>query len=169
MFVQHKQLQVLKVPATKVARLNTSSATVQLAFEGYPPQVAQAYLVALSGGSKELFLVGFYLTESKVSIFFVPQRGEAPVEEIEQVFDEGFVFAESMGFILSETDYHLLSSADQQKLWLSLPICREAEPASASAPSSAVAEKKATATCGSQLEEYRQRSLESLGRFLSSL
>ena len=165
MFVQHKQLQILKVPASRVARLNTSSASVQLAFPGYPPQVAQAFLVALSGGSKVLILVGFYLTESKVSIFFVSQRGEVPVEEIEAVFDEGFVFAESMGFILNETDYHLLSSSDQQKLWASLPICRATESVDTAAP----ATERRTAAPGSELEAYRQRSLESLGRFLSSL
>ena len=160
MFVQHKQLQVLKVPAAKVARVNTSVASVQLALPGYPSQGAEAYLVALSGGNKVLILVGFYLTESKVSIFFVPQRGEAPVEEIEQIFEEGFVFAESMGFILSETDYHLLSSEDQQKLWQSLPICRKA---------GATAANLSVTAPDSELESYRQRSLESLGRFLASL
>ncbi len=166
MFVQHQQLKFLNVPAAKVARLNTSVSTVQLAFSGFPPQLAEAYLVALSGGNKVLILVGFYLTESKMPIFFVPQRGEAPVEEIEQVFEEGFVFAESMGFILSETDYHLLTSEDQQKLWQSLPICRATE-VSTAAP--AVAGKKARPASGSEQENYRLRSLESLGRFLASM
>ena len=165
MFVQHKQLKNLSVPATKVARLNTSVATVQLAFAGYPAQPAGAYLIALSGGSKVMIVVGFYLAESKTSIFFVPQQGEVPVEEIESVFEEGFVFAESMGFILTETDYHLLSSEDQQKLWQSLPICQAAQTA-ASVPTAA---RQAEPAVGDQLENYRQRSLESLGRFLSSL
>ena len=166
MFVQHQQLKVLTVPATKVARLNTSASTVQLAFNGYPPQVAEAYLVALSGGNKVLILVGFYLTESKTSIFFVPQQGEVPVEEIEPVFEEGFVFAESMGFILSETDYHLLASEDQQRLWQSLPICRAI---GASSPAQTATESQGDLVAGSGLEIYRQRSLESLGRFLSSM
>lgn len=165
MFVQHKQLKILSVPASKVARLNTSVASVQLAFSGYPAQPAGAYLVALSGGNKVMIVVGFYLSESKISIFFVPQQGEVPVEEIEQVFEEGFVFAESMGFILSETDYHLLSSEDQQKLWQSLPICQAAQSA-ASAPSTS---RQAAPAVGDKLENYRQRSLESLGRFLASL
>ena len=166
MFVQHKQLKVLSVPATKVARLNTSSSTVQLAFPDYPPQQAEAYLVALSGGNKVLIVVGFYLAESKESIFFVPKQGEAPVEEIERVFEEGFIFAESMGFILSETDYHLLTSEDQQKLWRSLPICRSAEETTSAADEISAGEPPSDET---GLETYRQRSLESLGRFLSSL
>lgn len=166
MFVQHKQLKVLSVPASKVARVNTSVATVQLALTGFPSQGAEAYLVALSGGNKVLVLVGFYLTESKVAVFFVPQHGEAPVEEIEQIFDEGFIFAESMGFILSETDFHLLSSDDQQKLWQSLPICQSAQSAAAKP---AVIERSEHSVTGIDLESYRQRSLASLGRFLSSL
>ena len=166
MFVQHKQLKVLSVPATKVARLKTSSSTVQLAFPGYPPQQSDAYLVALSGGNKVLIVVGFYLRESKSSIFFVPKRGEVNVEEIEQMFEEGFVFTESMGFILSETDYHLLTSEDQQKLWNSLPICRAAQPAPVAPASEA---DKSSSAGVNDLEDYRQRSLESLGRFLSSL
>ncbi len=168
MFIQHKQLKVLKVPAAKVARLNTSASNVQLALSGYPPQLAAAYLVALAGGNKVLILVGFHLLESKESIFFVPQQGEVPVEETESIFEEGFVFAESMGFVLSETDYHLLSAADQQQLWQSLPICN-AGVTSSTGSSVTQQESSGKPVAGSDLESYRQRSLESLGRFLASL
>jgi len=169
MFVQHKQLKVLNVPAAKVARLNTSSAGVQMAFPGFPPQMATAYLVAVSGGAKVLIVVGFYLAESKQSVFFVPKQGEVSVEEAEKVFDDGFVFAESMGFILSESDFHLLSTEDQQKLWQSMPICKvpganTVKPTKEKPPVAVVAAKDE-----SDLEHYRKRSLESLGRFLSSM
>ena len=166
MFVQHKQLKVLTVPAAKVARLKTSASKVQLALSGYPPQFAEAFLVALSGGSKVLIVVGFYLEESNASIFYVPKQGEVPVEGIEQVFEEGFVFAESMGFVLTETDYHLLTGDDQQKLWQDLPICQVADPV-VSPSTSAVPVKGSTES--TDLDRYRQRSLESLGRFLASM
>jgi len=166
MFVQHKQLKVLSIPAGKVARLNTSAYNVQLAFPGYTPQPAAAYLIAVSGGSKVLVIVGFFLSESKESIFFVPKQGEVSVEEAERVFDEGFVFAESMGFVLSETDFHLLSNGDQQKLWQSLPICRQHE---TSVPAESVIQPPLAAIGSDDLENYRKRSLESLGRFLASM
>jgi len=168
MFVQHKQLHVLNVPAAKVARLNTSGCNVQMAFPGFPPQMCAAYLVLLTSGNKVLVVVAFHLSESRKSIFFVPKRGEVPVEDAEETFDQGFVFAETMGFVLSETDYHLLSLEDQQKLWSSLPICQEvaldavpkaAEPVSA----------KNNVLPKDPLDEYRERSLKSLGRFLSSM
>jgi hypothetical protein len=169
MFVQHKQLKVLNIPAGKIARLNTSAYNVQMAFPGYPPQLGAAFLIAVSGGSKVLIIVGFFLSESKQSIFFVPQQGEVPVEEAEAVFDEGFVFTESMGFVLSETDFHLLSNDDQRKLWQSLPICRALDEISAAEPMAQFAANESAENNENDLEHYRKRSLESLGRFLSSM
>ena len=168
MFVQHKQLKVLNVPAAKVARLNASGCNVQMAFPGYSPQLCAAYLVSLSSGNRVLVVVAFYLSESRQSIFFVPKGGEVSVEEAEGTFEQGFVFAETMGFVLNETDYHLLSTADQQKLWVSLPICQKAavntETTTADNPSA-----QDTTAQKDELEEYRERSLKSLGRFLSSM
>jgi hypothetical protein len=168
MFIQHKQLKVLNVPATKVARLNSSGCNVQMAFPGFPPQMCAAYLVSLTSGNKVLVVVAFYLSESRQSIFFVPKRGEVSVEEAEGTFEQGFIFAETMGFVLNETDYHLLSAGDQQKLWSALPICRlPSAKASSSAAPAAAGQKSATSQ--DPLDEYRERSLKSLGRFLSSM
>ena len=164
MFVQHKQLKFLNVPASKISRLNTSAYSIQLALPGYVPQMAAAYLVALAGGAKVLVVVGLHLAESKASVFFVPKQGEVAVEDAERVFEEGFVFAESMGFVLNETDFHLMSSQDQQALWAAMPISRLAGENSASTGGAA-----GQPVGRDDLEAYRQRSLESLGRFLSSL
>ncbi len=164
MFVQHKQLKFLNVSASRISRLNTSAYGIQLALPGHVPQMAAAYLVAVAGGSKVLVVVGLHLADSDTSVFFVPQSGEVPVEDAERVFEEGFVFAESMGFVLNETDYHLMSTQDQQNLWASMPISRR------SGETSAFAETSAASSINSEdLETYRQRSLESLGRFLSSM
>ena len=169
MFVQHKQLKVMNIPAARVARLNSSAYNVQMAFPGFPPQLAAAYLIAVSGGSKVLIVVGFSLSESQQSIFFVPKQGEVSVEDAERVFDEGFIFAESMGFVLSETDYHLLSSEDQQKLWQSLPICNLPKTGSVNGPPEPPAPETPAQLDEEKLAHYRKRSLESLGRFLSSM
>lgn len=168
MFIQHRQLKVLNVPAAKVARLNASGCNVQMAFPGYPPQLCAAYLISLTSGSKVLIVVAFFLSESRQAIFFVPKCGEVSVEEAEETFDDGFVFAESMGFVLNETDYHLLSSADQQKLWSSLPICRTSVPATATETIKVTAVQNQPKQ-QDDLDKYRARSLKSLGRFLSSM
>lgn len=167
MFVEHKQLKVLNVPAARVARLNTSGGNVQMLFPGNPPQMCSAYLVSMTNASKILVTVAFYLSESQKSIFFVPKQGDVTVEEAEQVFEEGLDFAESMGFALSETDYHLQSVEDQQKLWAVLPICKL--PKKVVEQTGSGNKPAATTVTGDSLEKYRLRSLESLGRFLSSL
>ena len=101
MFIQHKQLTSLNVPAGKVAHLHSAASSVQLAFSGYPPQLCSAYLLQISGGNKVLIVVAFYLAESQCSIFFVPKFGELPAEDAEAVYEEGYSFVESMGFVLT--------------------------------------------------------------------
>lgn len=165
MFVQHKQLKFLNVPASKVSRLNTSAYSIQLALPGHAPQMAAAYLAALAGGARVLVVVGLHLADSGRSVFFVPKRGEVPVEDAERVFDEGFVFAESMGFVLNETDFHLMSNEDQQKVWASMPI----SPSAGETPGVALGQCSGQPQSADALESYRHRSLESLGRFLSSM
>jgi len=162
MFIQHKQLKSLKVPAAKVTHLHSASSSVQLAFAGYPPQLCRAYLLQISGGNKVLIVVAFYLAESQCSIFFVPKFGELPTEDAEAAYEEGYSFVESMGFVLTETDYHLLSEQKKQLYWTALPICRP--------PIKAPIEKSAGATkAEEEMKKLRSRSLKSLGRFFASL
>ncbi|MDX2495119.1 MAG: hypothetical protein QNK27_09185 [Desulfuromusa sp.] len=162
MFIQHKQLKSLNVPAEKVTHLHAASSSVQLAFSGYPPQLCRAYLLKVSGGDKVLIVVAFYLAESQCSIFFVPKFGELPAEESEQVYEEGYSFVESMGFILNETDYHLFPELKKKVYWTALPICqppRKKEPEKSAA----------TAKADEELKKLRSQSLKSLGRFFASM
>ena len=162
MFIQHKQLKSLNVPAKKVAHLHSASSRVQLAFAGYPPQLCQAYLLQILGGNKVLIVVAFYLIESQCSIFFVPKFGELPVEDAEAVYEEGYGFIESMGFVLTETDYHLLPEPKKHSYWIALPICK---------PPRKNPVKKSAAVIKSEdeIEKLRLRSLKSLGRFFASM
>lgn len=161
MFIQHKQLKSLSVPAEKVTHIQHASSSVQLAFAGYPPQLCQAYLMQIRGGDKVLVVVAFYLEDSRCSIFFVPKFGELPVEDAEAVYEEGYGFVESMGFVLTETDYHLMSAQKKRDYWAQLPICR--------APKGSSAEKLAAVKDDTELKQYRQESLKSLGRLFASM
>lgn len=162
MFIQHKQLESLNIPAGKIARLHSASSCVQLAFAGYPPQLCQAYLLQISGGNKVLIVVAFYLSDSQCSIFFVPKFGELPAEDAEAMYEEGYSFVESMGFVLNETDYHLLSEQKKLSYWAALPICQP--------PRKKAEEPSASATKNNdEMNRLRLRSLESLGRFLASM
>ncbi|MCF6265649.1 MAG: hypothetical protein L3J57_03765 [Desulfuromusa sp.] len=162
MFIQHKQLKKLNIPAEKVEHLHSVSSSVQLAFAGYPPQLCRAYLLKISGGDKVLIVVAFYLAESQCSIFFVPKFGELPAEDADPVYEEGYSFVESMGFVLTETDYHLLSRSQKQAYWIALPIC---QPAKKKEPE----ESATTIKANEELKKLRLQSRKSLGRFFASM
>ncbi len=162
MFIQHKQLKHLSIPAEKVTHLHSSSSSVQLAFAEYPPQLCRAYLLQISGGDKVLVVVAFYLVESQSSIFFIPKFGELSEEEVEEIYEEGYSFIESMGFILTETDYHLLPQQKQQSYWSALPICQPPSQKTADVP---LRDEKAE----QEMKKLRLQSRKSLGRFFASL
>jgi hypothetical protein len=46
----------------------------------------------------------------------------APVSKTDSMLDQGLNFVESMGFLLTDQDIHLLDSEDQQMLWGALPL-----------------------------------------------
>ncbi|MEE4253198.1 MAG: hypothetical protein V2I50_04040 [Desulfuromusa sp.] len=162
MFIQHKNLKCLNIPAEKVVHLHTASSSVQLAFAGFQPQLCQAYLLQVSGGNKILIVVGFYLEESQCTIFFVPKFGELPVEDAAAVYEEGYSFVESMGFVLTESDYHLLSQIKKQQYWASLPISREPALKRDSKPGNTPRENE-------EITKLRLRSVKSLGRAFASM
>ncbi|MFK5926159.1 MAG: hypothetical protein QM483_05975 [Desulfuromusa sp.] len=162
MFIQHKQLKSLNVPAERVVHLHAASSSVQLAFAGYSPQLCQAYLLQIAGGNKVLIVVAFYLEESECSIFFVPKFGELPAEDAEEVYEEGYGFVESMGFVLTESDYHLLSEQKKHVYWVALPICKP--------PKEQLTNKSvATTKADEEIGKLQLRSRKSLGRFFASM
>lgn len=169
MFVQHKQLKSLNVAAEKIGHLHASSSSVQLAFAGFPPQLCSAYLLQINGARKVLVVVAFYLTESLNSIFFVPKFGEVESADAEKVYEEGHSFVESMGFILTETDYHLLPANKKKPYWEVLPICQLPEPAATQRQASSPGAQGLSPAQEKELRALSARSLESLGRFLASM
>jgi hypothetical protein len=163
MFTQHKQLKFLSAPVTKVDQLQSSPAAIQLAFSGYSPQPCRAYLLQLSAGGKALVVVAFYLLESRNTIFFVPEKGEVAVTHVNKVYEEGYEFIESMGFVLTESDFHLLSPADKQKYWSKLPITQP--------PDATIVKQEELLPDKNEenLQLLRDQSLASLGRYLASI
>ncbi len=170
MFVQHKQLTHLNVAAEKVTHLHVASSSVQLAFAEVRPQLCRAYLVRISGGEKTLVVVAFYLLESRSSIFFVPKVGEVSAADAEKVYEEGYSFIESMGFVLTETDFHLLSAAKKDVYWRNLPISKtHNKQVVAERTAAAVDRHPDDSLLAEEVRHLHLRSRESLGRFLASL
>ncbi len=124
MFVLQKQLSVLNVPSNRVAVLYRSGADIQLALPDLPSQMGSAFLVLLKGGGKVQALVGLFMAKSCRNVFYVSSSGEVPEKFIEQELESGLVFAESMGFILNDSELGRMAAEQQDAYWKSLPICR---------------------------------------------
>ncbi len=166
MFVQHKNLKSLNVSAGKIHHLHEGSSKVQLAFSGYPPQLCNAYLIWVAGVEKSLVVVGFYLNESDRSIFFVPKAGEVPSAQAQRLYDEGFFFIEAMGFVMVETDFHLLDAAAKENYWRQLPVSQGSRKVQGGG--TAVASAKPN-SAQSQEITLQSVALQSLGRFWSAM
>lgn len=161
MFVQHAQLKQLSVAPEKIVRLHSAQSCVQLAFPNFPPQLCQAYLLCLAGKQKSLILVAYYLVESGCAIFFVPKYGEVEAQDIDAVYEEGWSFIESMGFLLSDTDYPLMTAEEQKRYMADWPICRP--------PQEKEGDRRGEGLIEKEIRDLRGRSLDSFGRFLASL
>jgi len=93
----------------------------------------------------------------------VPEKGEVALAQVNKVYEEGNEFIESMGFVLMESDFHLLPPAEKQQYWEKLPITQ---------PPEATVSKKQSIMPSKTEEDFtllREKSLASLGRYLASL
>lgn len=122
MFRWHKEIARLDLPASQVLHLERSLTAVQVALPGLPAQAATAYLCAFAAGKGVRVAVALHLHASRLLAFYLHERGEAPRQEAGQLIEEGFRFAESMGFMLSDMDYQKLGMKKRDLLWASLPL-----------------------------------------------
>lgn len=122
MFQWDKSIKTLDVPVGKVMHLFRSMRDVQLALPGLPAQEARAYLcqyqVAQGVGTATIF----QLHKSGQLAFYVDSPREVPAGKAESMLDQAMVFVESMGFLMTDLDIHLMSEADRELLWSSLPL-----------------------------------------------
>lgn len=122
MFKWDKSTDSINIPACEVVNLFRSMREVQLALPSVSSQQASAYLCQYKeeGGVKTVAV--FHLHKSQVLAFYFSEPRLVPVEKIDSMLDQGLNFVESMGFLMTDQDLHLLDDADQEMLWGSLPI-----------------------------------------------
>lgn len=139
MFQWDKSLTALRVPVTRVNCLYRSMRDVQVALPGLPSQEATAYLCQHQSGENVATLAAFHLHKSGRLAFYREARSEVPAGKADSMLDQGLVFLESMGFLMTDLDLHLLDEADRGMLWDSLPlqagdVAPEAPPAAPRTP-----------------------------------
>ena len=137
MFKWDKSIQAINIPVCKVVHLFRSMRELQLALPGVSSQQASAFICQyqVEGGVGTATV--FHLHKSEVLAFYFCDPRIVPEEKTEKVLDQSLNFVESMGFLMTDQDIHLLDVADQELLWASLPIQTglpaENEPRSATA------------------------------------
>lgn len=122
MFQWDKSINAIDISASKVAHLFRSMREVQLALPGVPAQQASAYLCQYHTQGGVATVAIFHLHKSQVLSFYFSDPRVVPEQKIDSMLDQALNFVESMGFLMTDQDIHLLDATDQEMLWVSLPI-----------------------------------------------
>jgi hypothetical protein len=128
MFRWHKEIERLDISASQVLHLERSLSAVQVALPGLPSQEATAYLCVFAAGKGLRVALVLHLHTSQCLAFYLHERAEAPLPEAGRLIEEGALFAESLGFMLSDMDYRKLGIKKRDALWDSLPLKAGVEP-----------------------------------------
>lgn len=122
MFKWDESINRIDVSANKVVHLFRSMREVQLALPGIPAQQATAYLCQYKQPEGIATVAVFHLNKSRILAFYCSDPRVVPEQKMDNMLDQGLNFVESMGFLLTDQDIHLLDDSDQQMLWESLPL-----------------------------------------------
>ncbi|RME40210.1 MAG: hypothetical protein D6794_02575 [Deltaproteobacteria bacterium] len=168
----------LGIPARQVVRLEQSHGDAQVSVPGFPSQMARAYLCVFQvQGGLRITVVLHLLASNHLAFFFNPEGG-LDKESANRSLGEAIRFAESLGFLMANLDFHRLDAGQREQLWRSLPLARGlsggSEPAAGKAgkpePAAATgAENGAAVWTVEQMQQKRRRFIENLGRLLAML
>lgn len=122
MYQWDKSIKCMDVPVAEVVRLYRSMRDVQLALPGMPAQEATAYLCQHRTTRGVGTVAVFHLHKSNQLAFYVESPVVVAAERADAVLEQTLMFVESMGFLMTDLDIHLLTEADREMLWTSLPL-----------------------------------------------
>lgn len=122
MFTWDESINRIDVSANEVVHLFRSMRDVQLALPGIPAQQASAYLCQYKQPEGIATVAAFHLNKSRVLAFYFSDPRVVPEQKMDNMLNQGLNFVESMGFLLTDQDIHLMDVSDQQMLWESLPL-----------------------------------------------
>lgn len=186
MFFLQKELERLDIPVDRVLCLHRSMGDATVALPGFSAQRTTAYLCVYKGGKGVRIAVVLHLKTSGRLAFYLNEEGEVGKRQAQKILDGAIYFAESMGFMLNDMEIEHLPAEERTALWKALPLQSGApapvEPAAAPVAAQAAAEIRFVAGGSAglpgrhlsppshgDLEQGKQKVLESLGRFLASL
>lgn len=185
MFFLQKEMERLDIPEDRVVCLHRSLGDATVALPGFSAQRTTAYLCVYRGGKGVRIAVALHLKTSGRLAFYLNEEGEVGKRLAQKILDAAIYFAESMGFMLNDMEIERLPAEERTALWTALPLQSgapapiaphlnlvAAQPAGdirfAGGPTS-LADRHPSPPSLGDLEQGKQKVLESLGRFLASL
>ena len=172
MFIRDESIHGIDVPADNVVHLYRSMREVQLALPGVSAQQASAYLCQYKQPDGIATVAAFHLHKSGILAYYFSDPRVVPKQKMDDMLNQGLNFVESMGFLLTDQDIHLMDQADLKNMWESLPLKKglldkESSPGSLPTKTSgAVAAKKPAAgvTDHSSIAAKQQAVVETTAR-----
>lgn len=123
MFKWQEEVDHLDIPANRVLRLHRSLNEVQIALPGVPSQEATAYVCAFSAKAGLTVTIAMHLKSSQRIAFFFHRNADSG-RSAKDLMSEALDYAESMGFSLADTDYHLASESRREEMWAECPLSK---------------------------------------------
>ena len=122
MFIWDESIHGIDVPVANVVQLFRSMRDVQLALPGISAQQASAYLCQYKQSDGIATVAAFHLHKSRILAYYFSDPRIVPDKKMDDMLNQGLNFVESMGFLLTDQDIHLMDQADLQNMWESLPL-----------------------------------------------
>lgn len=122
MFTVDDRIKSLPVTRDQVVSLFQSINTPHLAVPHRKAGPAQCFVVTLRGPSGHGVFVYLYLPESDEEAVYVSERRAVPPELAPEEENEAMAFAESMGFMMDNTNFNNYPPEEQDAFMGSLPV-----------------------------------------------
>jgi type IV pilus assembly protein PilF len=122
MFTVDDRIKSLPVTRDQVVSVQQSINAPHLAVPGRKAGPAQCFVVTLRGPTGHGIFVYLYLPESDEEAVYVSERRSVPPDQAEQEEADAMAFAESMGFMMDNTNFGNYPPQEQDAYMASIPV-----------------------------------------------
>ena len=122
MFSIDERFRGLPASREQVLVLHQSINSPHLAIPSKPAGPAQAFVLGLRGSGGFAVFIYLFLSEAQDCAIYAPSRRGTSAEDYQRDEAEALAFVESMGFMMDNTNFHVLPVDQQDELLKTLPL-----------------------------------------------
>ena len=124
MFALLPDQKIYTVPPEMVVAVIESLNTPNIAVLGMGAEPTHAYILGARTPSERFIVLIHLVRADGTECMYAPTEGEVPTEGYGALEREACEWAESMGFMLDNRNFHAVTPAEQQRILVSLPMFR---------------------------------------------